>query len=116
MPRSLRRPLLLLFSALLLTTTAVLLPARAAHAEGVSDWLTWVNQLRAANGLGALQLDDEQSGLAQQRAAVNAGNGALAHTPDLRAGVTAAWSKLGENVGMGMGVADIGTAFRNSPK
>src|SRR5690348_734451 len=111
-----RRRLVAVLLAVVVAGALVLLPARQASAEPVSDWLAWVNNLRASHGLPALQLDAEQSALAQQRAEINANNGGLAHTPSLRAGVTVNWTKLGENVGMGPGVSTIGPAFINSPE
>ncbi len=93
-----------------------LLPASAARADAVGDWLAWVNNVRAGNGVAPLQLDAEQSGLAQARADANAAAGQLAHTPDLTASVTEDWNKLGENVGTGGSVEAIGAKFVGSPK
>ncbi len=92
------------------------LPTSAARADDVSEWLTWVNDVRSSHGVAPLQLDAEQSALAQARAATNAANGGLAHTPDLTASVTEDWTKLGENVGTGGSIDAIGTKFLQSPK
>lgn len=102
--------------AMLVAAVLVLLPAPAAHAEDVSDWLSWVNNLRAANGVGPLELDGEQSALAQQRAQINASNGNLVHTSNLAAGVSETWTKLGENIGEGPSTGAIADAFLHSPR
>jgi uncharacterized protein YkwD len=116
LPRAARQRAVAALLALFVVGALVLLPARPASAEPVSEWLSWVNGLRASNGLPGLDLDGEQSALAQQRADINAGNASLAHTPNLQAGVTANWTKLGENVGVGPTVTAIGNAFVNSPQ
>jgi hypothetical protein len=101
---------------MLLGSIAVLLPARSAQADVVNEWLTRVNGLRSSLGLTPLQLDGEQSGLAQRRAEINAAADKLAHEPDLTAGVSENWTKLGENVGTGPSVDLIWDAFLKSPK
>jgi hypothetical protein len=116
LPAATRHRVVAIVVALAVAGALVLLPAGAASAEPVSEWLSWANGVRASNGLPGLALDAELSGLAQQRAEINADNGSLAHTPSLRAGVTANWTKLGENVGLGPSVASIGGAFVNSPQ
>jgi hypothetical protein len=90
-------------------------PAPAAHADDVSEWLAFVNNVRAQHGAAPLQISGEESALAMQRSQTNANNGTLVHTPDLTAGVTENWTKLGENIGVGGSVAAIGNAFVNSP-
>jgi hypothetical protein len=100
---------------LLVAATLGLGAAPAAHADDVSDWLSFVNNIRAQNGVGPLQISAEESGLAQQRSQINASNNTLVHTSDLTAGVTENWTKLGENIGVGGSTSAIGTAFVNSP-
>lgn len=111
-----RRPVVALAVLLLAATLAVLAPGPSVHADVVSDWLGKVNGLRSSLGLVPLQLDAEESALAQRRAEVNAQNDVLAHEPDLTAGVTENWVKLGENVGTGPSVDPIWDAFLHSPK
>jgi hypothetical protein len=112
--RSLSPRLLACAAALLVAGVLVVLPAGAAHADPAGDWLSWVNNLRASNGLAGLQYDAELSGLAQQRSAINAANKTLVHTGSLSAGVTSGWTRLAENIGEGSGIGDIGPAFVNS--
>lgn len=111
-----RRPVVALAVLLLAATLAVLAPGPTAHADVVTDWLGKVNGLRSSLGLVPLQLDAEESALAQRRAEINAQNDVLAHEPDLTAGVTENWVKLGENVGTGPSVDPIWDAFVHSPK
>ena len=113
---------------LLLALTAVAFallaptPARAArsttavHAQSAGEWLGLINGLRASRGLAPLQVSGEQTGLAQQRAEINAANNQLAHTPSLPAGVSENWTNLGENVGAGGSVDTIWNAFLSSPR
>lgn len=108
------RTLSALIAVLVAATFFAAVPATPAGADDVSDWLSTINGYRSANGLPQLQYDAQLSGLAVQQAQANAGAGRLAHTPNLAAGVSANWSKLGENVGMGLSTPIIWDAFLNS--
>ena len=108
------RTLCALVAVLLAATFFAAVPATPAGADDVSDWLSTINGFRSANGLAPLQYDGQLSGLAFQQAQANANSGRLAHTPNLAAGVSANWSKLGENVGMGLSTPIIWDAFLNS--
>lgn len=101
--------------ALVFGVFAVAAPAHAADQAAVNDWLGRINALRTGRGIGALQIDANMAQLAQQRTEINAQNGVLAHTPDMAAGVTSNWTKLGENVGVGSNRDVIWQAFLNSP-
>lgn len=108
------RTLSALIAVLVAATFFAAVPATPAGADDVSDWLSTINGFRSANGLAPLQYDGQLSGLASQQAQANASSGRLAHTPNLAAGVSANWSKLGENVGMGLTTPIIWDAFLDS--
>jgi hypothetical protein len=89
--------------------------AGALTADG-QDWLARINGLRTSRGLAPLQLDGELTGLAQSWAEHMAATGSLSHTPNMSAGVSANWSKLGENVGLGPNTELIWQGFLSSPQ
>lgn len=97
------------------TTLFVAVPAAPAGANDVPSWLGTLNSYRQSRGLAPFVLDPELSGLAQQQAQAMANRGQLFHTPNLAAGVSSNWTKLGENVGMGGDLPIIWDAFLNSP-
>ena len=74
------------------------------------------NLARAAAGVGKLKLDPEVSKAARKHAREMVDRNLLYHTPSekLRRRVTN-WSTLGENVGVGGGVASLQQAFLASP-
>lgn len=74
-----------------------------------------VNQIRAENGLRALQIDAQLSDIARNWSFSMAAAGDISHRSDLRDGVTSRWTALGENVGVGPNVTDLINAFVNSP-
>lgn len=80
-----------------------------------SDFVSRINQLRAAHGLGALSVDPELTTQARQWASTMAGAGHIYHSGDLSAGVSSDWQKLGENVGVGGDTASLFQAFVDSP-
>ena len=86
-------------------------PAPAETAAFVNE----VNKLRASKGLNALAVSDNLSSVALDWANHMAGQEALAHRPNLAAGVTENWKLLGENVGRAANVNEQMTAFVNSP-
>jgi hypothetical protein len=98
-----RRAVAATLAALALVAALALLPATAAGAQSgdVQDWLGKINGLRSSRGLAPLVVDGELTALAQGWADHMAGQGRLSHTPNLAAGISSDWSKLGENVGMG---------------
>ena len=64
-------------------------------------YLANINALRTSLGLNTLQLDPELTGLSQSWAEHMAATETLAHPPDITAGVTSPWIKLGDNMAMG---------------
>jgi hypothetical protein len=91
---------------------AVLVPAPAGASGGdVGDYVARINSLRASVGAGPLQVDGELSAAAQGWADHMAATGTLAHSPNIASGLTVAWSKVGENVGVGPSNSVIWPAF-----
>jgi len=92
--------------------------APPAHADSVSEeaqFLALTNQLRSSLGIQTLTPQAQLTQIARDWSAHMAGQGTISHNPSLPNQVTANWTQLGENVGMGGAVAAIQTAFINSP-
>jgi hypothetical protein len=94
------------------------LGASAAHADTVDEenqFLALTNQLRSSLGIQTLAPQGQLTSIARQWSAKMAADGTISHNPSLPNQVTAKWTQLGENVGMGGAVGVIQTAFINSP-
>jgi len=78
------------------------------------EFVSLINDLRATQGLSALAVHDELVGKARRWSATMAAEGDIWHS-DLRDGITVAWRRLGENVGMGGSVRSLHDAFVASP-
>lgn len=96
--------------------------ASAADLDAEARFVAALNDIRAAEGLPPLVLDDELTIAARAwtdemvaNADGGAGRGALAHAADLSVGITVYWMKLGENVGYGPDVDVLVDAFVDSP-
>ena len=92
--------------------------APAAHADSASEesqFLALTNQLRSTLGIQQLAPQAQLTQIARQWSAKMAVDGTISHNPSLPNQVTANWTQLGENVGMGGAVQAIQTAFINSP-
>jgi len=77
-----------------------------------------INDLRASQGLGALEVSPALAGTSCQWNDVMIANGGISHDPGLAGAldtVTTSWKKGGENVGMGGDVDALFRAFVNSP-
>jgi uncharacterized protein YkwD len=83
--------------------------------SATADFVARINQLRASKGLTTLSVDGELTAQANQWAATMANAGRIFHASDLSVGISANWSKLGENVGVGGDTASLFQAFVNSP-
>jgi hypothetical protein len=81
-----------------------------------AQFVAMVNQTRASVGAPPLSVNGQLTALARQHSQVMADAGTIFHANPISAGVTAPWTKLGENVGTGPSVPPIMTAFINSPK
>ena len=111
-----------LFGALLcaMLTFAMLgvahpLAAEAADAGAEAQFLSSINSIRSQHGLAPLALYGELTGIARGWSDQMAANGAISHNPGYTSEVSANWSKLGENVGVGYDVNGLMNAFVNSP-
>jgi hypothetical protein len=100
---------------LLLAGAGLWAPAAGASGGEARDHLDRVNALRASRGLAPLTLDGELSALAQRWAEGLAAEQRLRHAADLSVGVTASWTKLGENLGRGPSTDAVFAAFVASP-
>lgn len=98
---------------------AALVPARAeapsADAGLESQFVSRINSLRASKGLGQLQVSGELVGVARGWTEHMVAAGQISHNPALGSSVSGAWTKLGENVGVGYEVESLMQAFINSP-
>lgn len=92
--------------------------AGASTASEESHFVALINDLRARNGLGALQVHPHLVSVARSWAGTMAGAGDIWHNPNLASDVSAGeddWRKLGENVGVGPNVEVLHQAFVDSP-
>ena len=92
--------------------------APAAHADAGSEealFLSLTNSLRSRLGIQTLTPQSQLTSIARSWSAQMAAAGGISHNPSLTNQVTANWTQLGENVGMGGTVEAIQTAFVNSP-
>lgn len=117
-----RRPVAALVAAAVLALLGPLLVAPGATASAATDpgsaeadFVARINQLRASRGLSTLSVDGELTSAARQWASTMAAKGEIFHASDLSGGVSANWTKLGENVGVGGDVASLFQAFVDSP-
>jgi uncharacterized protein YkwD len=104
--------------ALLLTTVlAVANPVHAGASNGgvESQFVAAINAIRAAHGAQPLRLYGELTGIARNWSDQMVANGGISHNPDYTNEVSAYWTKLGENVGVGGDVTSLMNAFVNSP-
>ncbi|MBV8980785.1 MAG: CAP domain-containing protein [Acidimicrobiia bacterium] len=92
--------------------------ATAAHADPASEEAQFValtNQLRAEHGLSQLASYGPLVSIARNWSANMARAGDISHNMNLPNMVSAPWTKLGENVGVGGAPDVIQQAFINSP-
>ena len=94
-----------------------LLPATAADTETEAEFLSKINAARAANGLGALQLDAALRSYARSHTEEMAAAGEIYHSSEaeLTAAAGAGWSGIAENVGKGSSPTSLHNAFMASP-
>lgn len=86
----------------------------AASSDDEAAFVVALNRVRADNGLPPFTVDTELSDLARAHAQVMADAGEIFHADPISAGFTGAWSKLGENVGVGGNVEVLVEAFVES--
>ena len=88
----------------------------AAMSPGAeSDFVARVNSLRASKGLRQLQVSGDVVGVARRWTDRMVQDGQISHNPSLGSQVPGAWTKLGENVGVGYDVGGLMNAFLDSP-
>ena len=88
-------------------------PASAADAGAEADFVAALNSVRANNGLPPLAVYGELVGVARGWADHMAAAGAISHNPNLSQ-VSANWTLLGENVGVGGSLESLEDAFMAS--
>jgi hypothetical protein len=106
------------FGAILVAALFVLanpMPANAADSGAESQFVARINGIRTSHGLAPLAVYGELTGVARSWTNQMVANGGISHNPNLAGDVSANWSKLGENVGVGNDVDSLMTAFVNSP-
>jgi Cysteine-rich secretory protein family len=91
--------------------SAFAIPAMAAPA---GQFISKINSSRAAAGLGPLESYWDLTDDARSHSNLMADRGEIFHSSTLGS-VTSVWEKLGENVGVGLDVDSLHTAFMNSP-
>jgi uncharacterized protein YkwD len=129
LPQARRSPFALAV-ALLATMSLGLVPAtaldRSAPASDASrdasalpaqegDFVARINSLRAGKGLSQLRVSGDLAAVARTWTSRMVGAGQISHNPNLAGEVGGAWTKLGENVGVGYDVASLMQAFIDSP-
>jgi hypothetical protein len=106
----------LLAAVLAIGIMAPLIPSRAADPSPQQQLLGWLEGRRAISGLGSLQVSPSLTSVAQRWTDHLVATGTLAHNTSLGAQAPSGWTHLGENVGDGVSVAAIETAFWASPE
>jgi hypothetical protein len=89
--------------------------ATAADSGAESAFVSRINGIRSSKGLGPLQVYGELVGIARGWSDSMAAQQNISHNPSYTGQVSANWSKLGENVGVGYDVDGLMNAFVNSP-
>jgi putative cell wall-binding protein len=116
----LQRALLALIAVLLIVATAPLVRADAANPQWDEwDFLNLMNRERYQRGMQPLAMVPGVRDVARNWSGVMAADGVLRHNPDFSGQiqrVVPTWLRAGENVGVGGNVAQLHTAFMNSPK
>jgi len=94
-----------------------LVPAAAADTETEAEFLSKINATRAANGLGALQLDDALRSHARIHTDDMVAAGEIYHSSEaeLMTAAGTGWSGIAENVGKGNSPTSLHNAFMASP-
>lgn len=116
--RAMRKLLGAVFAAVLVVAIFVLAnpaPASAADGGAEAQFVAKVNGIRQSKGLAPLAVHGELRGVARNWTDQMVANGGISHNPNLAGQVSANWTKLGENVGVGNDVTSLMNAFVNSP-
>lgn len=108
---SLRRTLIVLVTAAVVSAGLVAAPALASSSE--SAFVTKINAERTARGLGPVEVYWDLVDDARAHSTLMRAEDRLHHNAGL-GGVTSGWISLGENVGVGPSVPGLHTAFMES--
>ena len=100
--------------SLVLLSTSGTTPAGANEPGLESQYVAGVNAVRADAGLPPLATDGELTAVARAWADQMASENRIWHNPNLGGQVSAPWLKIGENVGTGVEVSSVMSAFVNS--
>ena len=106
---------LVVLMAALCTLLAVPALADAGTESAEAEFVQRINDLRSGKGLAPLKVNAELTSIGRRWSATMAANGSISHNPDFPNWVSADWTKLGENVGVGPRVSTLHEAFVNSP-
>jgi hypothetical protein len=90
-------------------------PANAADSNAEAQFVAQINSIRASNGLAPLAVYGELHSVARSWTDQMVDAGGISHNPNLAGDVSANWTKLGENVGVGSSVSSLMQAFVASP-
>jgi cell division septation protein DedD len=101
--------------ALVATLTAGSAEDASASGSDEAAFVSALNQVRANAGLPTLTVNSQLSNLSRGHAQVMADAGDIFHADPISAGYSGAWSKIGENVGVGANVQVLVDAFVASP-
>jgi uncharacterized protein YkwD len=114
-----RHPRAIALLVTLVVSVGLTLVATAAPASATTgpeqDYLNRINQLRTSLGLNPLILDPNLEVVARNHTSTMIATNSFTHSPDLAAGVTTPWLKLGENIGQGTSSDFIWPLFLSSP-
>lgn len=96
---------------------SALAPSVTADSGTEAEFLSKINATRAANGLGALQLDDALSSHARSHTNDMVATGEIFHSTEeeLTTAAGTGWSGIAENVGRGQSPTSLHDAFMASP-
>ena len=106
---------MLLFAGAACATSVALAESGDPAPPIEEGFVTAINDLRTAEGIGVLSVNDGLVVAAREWAAEMVAEEKLAHASDITSGVPLGWTKAGENVGRGIAVDELMDAFMESP-
>jgi uncharacterized protein YkwD len=89
-------------------------PAGAADGQAEASFVARINSIRQSHGIAPLAVYGELTGIARRWTDHMVANGNISHNGNLSGEVSANWTKLGENVGVGSNSETVMNAFVNS--
>jgi hypothetical protein len=89
-------------------------PARAADGQAEAQFVARINSIRQSHGVAPLAVYGELTGIARGWTDHMVANGGISHNGNLSNEVSANWTKLGENVGMGPDFETVMNSFVSS--